>query len=94
MGTTKRSPSAEATTATPFLGQGDGGLGIDELGIRLGQGIGPDIVLLHPIESPPRQRGDIGAHHRFESDITGFGEQHRTETHGRSAARASLHSGG
>jgi hypothetical protein len=39
--------------------------------------------LLHPRESPPRQGGAIGAHQRFEADITGFGKQHRAETHGK-----------
>ena len=69
-------------TPTPFLGQRQGGLRSDEVGIRSGQALGPEIVLLHPIEPPPRQRGDIGPHDRFESDMTGFGEQNRAQTDG------------
>src|SRR5258705_537106 len=33
--------------------------------------------------TPTRQEGTSGAHHHFQADITGFGKQHRTDTHGK-----------
>ena len=76
--------------SAPCLRQGKGGLGIDEAGIGPGQGLGADIVLLHPTEPAPRQRGDIGADDRFEADVTGFRQQDRAQRlMGRSATRAS-----
>jgi hypothetical protein len=69
-------------TPTPCLGQRQGGLRLDAVGMRAGQGLGPEIVGLHPIAPPPRQRGDSGPHDRFESEMTGFGEQHRAPTEG------------
>ena len=67
---------------TPGLRQGNGRLGIDEAGIGPGEGLGADIVLLDPTEPPPRQGGTIGTDDGFETDITGFRQQDRTETHG------------
>ena len=66
--------------STPALGQGHGGLGIDQTGIGPGEGLGPEIVLLHPTEPATRQRGNIRADHGFEANITGFREQDRAET--------------
>ena len=39
--------------------------------------------MLHPMEPPLRQRGDIGPDDRVEADMTGVGEQHRAQTDGR-----------
>ena len=46
------------------------------------EGLGSDVVLLHPTEPTPREGGDIGAHDRFKPDITGFRLQDCTETDG------------
>src|SRR5262249_20736282 len=45
-------------------------------------GLSPDVVLLHPTEPTPGQRGDIGAYDGFKANVTGFREQDGTEADG------------
>jgi hypothetical protein len=68
--------------SAPGLGQGNGRLGIHEARIGACQRLGPEIVVLHPTEAAPRQRRDVGPHDRFEANVTGFGQQDRTEADG------------
>jgi len=57
-------------------------LDIDQASIGPRERLGAEIVLLHPTEAAPGQGGDISAPNGFESDVTGFCQQHRTETDG------------
>ena len=46
------------------------------------EGLGAEVVLLHSTEPAPRQGREIGAHDRFEADVTGLCQQDRTEADG------------
>ena len=46
-------------------------LKIDQACIRAGDGLGPHVVLVHPRESAPPQRLDLGARHGLQSNVTG-----------------------
>ena len=68
--------------AASCLGQGNGRLCIHEARIGSCQRLGPEIVLVHPAEAASCQHRDVGPHDRFEANVTGFGQQDRTEADG------------
>jgi hypothetical protein len=63
--------------AAPRLGQGKGGVVVDQAGVGGHQRVDPQIVLGHPREPSPREGGDVGAGERFEADVGGLCHQHR-----------------
>ena len=65
--------------AAPGVGQLDVGLGVDEPGVGCGEGVGAQVVLLHPGQSGAGERGPDGLDERFKADVAGFGDQHRTD---------------
>lgn len=65
--------------AAPGAGQVDVGLGVDEPGVGCCEGVGAQVVLLHPGQSGAGERRPAGLDERFETDVAGLRDEHRTD---------------
>jgi len=66
-------------SAAPGTGQSDVGLGVDEAGVGRGEGVGAQVVLLHPGQSGAGERGTAGLDEWFETDVAGLGDEYRAD---------------
>ena len=55
--------------AAPGLGQGEGGVVVDQPGVGAHQRLGPQVVLGHPGQPPPGEGCHVRVHDRFEPDV-------------------------
>src|SRR5271157_4199231 len=76
-GTTKRRPSAEATSPPPqACASGIFAWASTNRAVGADQGLGPDVVLLDPGQPAARQRRGIRTDQRFQADVARLGQQH------------------
>jgi hypothetical protein len=67
--------SGSDIAATPPSRQIKAVLGRHEASIRLGQGLGAQVVLSSPAQARPPERWPIRTHQRFQAGIAGLGQQ-------------------
>ena len=63
--------------STPFLGQWQGGLIIDQASIRTGEGFRADVVLLDPVEASADKSRMLVMFNRPQTDVAGLTGQRR-----------------
>ena len=79
-GTTNREAVGRGDlAAAPGLSQGDLGLVVDQPGVGLGDGLGPDVILLDPGQPASGQRRDIRADQGLQADVARLGQEYRAE---------------